>query len=50
MGREETLCSSFAKRFAAANAMQVTTDAVQILGGDGQADPATRDRARHLHA
>jgi acyl-CoA dehydrogenase len=35
MGRESTLYSSFAKRFAADTAMKVTTDAVQVLGGYG---------------
>jgi acyl-CoA dehydrogenase len=35
MGREATLHSSFAKRFAADTAMKVTTDAVQVLGGYG---------------
>jgi acyl-CoA dehydrogenase len=35
MGREATLSSSFAKRFAADTAMKVTTDAVQVLGGYG---------------
>jgi acyl-CoA dehydrogenase len=35
MGREATLNSSFAKRFAADTAMKVTTDAVQVLGGYG---------------
>jgi acyl-CoA dehydrogenase len=35
MGREATLCSSFAKRFAADTAMKVTTDAVQVFGGYG---------------
>jgi acyl-CoA dehydrogenase len=35
MGREATLYSSFAKRFAADTAMKVTTDAVQVLGGYG---------------
>ena len=35
MGREATLASSFAKRFAADTAMKVTTDAVQVLGGYG---------------
>jgi acyl-CoA dehydrogenase len=34
-GRESTLYSSFAKRFAADTAMKVTTDAVQVLGGYG---------------
>jgi acyl-CoA dehydrogenase len=34
-GREATLYSSFAKRFAADAAMKVTTDAVQVLGGYG---------------
>jgi acyl-CoA dehydrogenase len=34
-GREATLYSSFAKRFAADTAMKVTTDAVQVLGGYG---------------
>jgi len=35
MGREATLYSSFAKRFAADTAMKVTTDAVQVFGGYG---------------
>src|SRR6476469_3547041 len=35
MGRDATLHSSFAKRFAADTAMKVTTDAVQVLGGYG---------------
>jgi acyl-CoA dehydrogenase len=35
LGREATLYSSFAKRFAADTAMKVTTDAVQVLGGYG---------------
>jgi acyl-CoA dehydrogenase len=35
MGRQATLYSSFAKRFAADTAMKVTTDAVQVLGGYG---------------
>ncbi len=35
LGRESTLYSSFAKRFAADTAMKVTTDAVQVLGGYG---------------
>ena len=35
LGREATLNSSFAKRFAADTAMKVTTDAVQVLGGYG---------------
>ena len=35
MGREATLYSSFAKRFAADTAMKVATDAVQVLGGYG---------------
>jgi acyl-CoA dehydrogenase len=35
LGREATLHSSFAKRFAADTAMKVTTDAVQVLGGYG---------------
>jgi acyl-CoA dehydrogenase len=35
MGRDATLYSSFAKRFAADTAMKVTTDAVQVLGGYG---------------
>jgi acyl-CoA dehydrogenase len=35
MGREATLHSSFAKRFAADTAMKVATDAVQVLGGYG---------------
>ncbi len=35
LGREATLASSFAKRFAADMAMKVTTDAVQVLGGYG---------------
>jgi acyl-CoA dehydrogenase len=34
-GRESTLYSSFAKRFAADTAMKVTTDAVQVFGGYG---------------
>jgi acyl-CoA dehydrogenase len=34
-GREATLYSSFAKRFAADAAMMVSTDAVQVLGGYG---------------
>jgi acyl-CoA dehydrogenase len=34
-GRKATLYSSMAKRFAADSAMEVTTDAVQILGGYG---------------
>jgi acyl-CoA dehydrogenase len=34
-GRRATLYSSFAKRFAADTAMEVTIDAVQILGGYG---------------
>jgi acyl-CoA dehydrogenase len=34
-GRDATLYSSFAKRFAADTAMKVTTDAVQVLGGYG---------------
>jgi acyl-CoA dehydrogenase len=34
-GREATLYSSFAKRFAADTSMKVTTDAVQVLGGYG---------------
>ncbi len=34
-GRKATLYSSFAKRFAADTAMQVTTDAVQVFGGYG---------------
>ena len=34
-GREATLYSSFAKRFAADTAMKVTTDAVQVFGGYG---------------
>jgi len=34
-GRDATLNSSFAKRFAADTAMKVTTDAVQVLGGYG---------------
>jgi len=35
MGREATLYSSFAKRFAADTAMKVATDAVQVFGGYG---------------
>jgi acyl-CoA dehydrogenase len=35
MGRDATLYSSFAKRFAADTAMKVATDAVQVLGGYG---------------
>jgi acyl-CoA dehydrogenase len=35
LGREATLYSSFAKRFAADTAMKVATDAVQVLGGYG---------------
>ena len=35
LGRESTLYSSFAKRFAADTAMKVATDAVQVLGGYG---------------
>jgi acyl-CoA dehydrogenase len=35
LGREATLYSSFAKRFAADTAMEVATDAVQVLGGYG---------------
>src|SRR5919204_501660 len=35
LGRDATLYSSFAKRFAADTAMRVTTDAVQIFGGYG---------------
>jgi acyl-CoA dehydrogenase len=35
LGRDATLHSSFAKRFAADTAMKVTTDAVQVLGGYG---------------
>jgi acyl-CoA dehydrogenase len=35
LGRDSTLYSSFAKRFAADTAMKVTTDAVQVLGGYG---------------
>jgi acyl-CoA dehydrogenase len=35
LGRDATLYSSFAKRFAADTAMKVTTDAVQVLGGYG---------------
>jgi acyl-CoA dehydrogenase len=35
IGREATLASSFAKRFAADTAMKVTTDAVQVFGGYG---------------
>jgi acyl-CoA dehydrogenase len=35
LGREATLYSSFAKRFAADTVMKVTTDAVQVLGGYG---------------
>jgi acyl-CoA dehydrogenase len=34
-GRDATLYSSFAKRFAADAAMKVTTDAVQVFGGYG---------------
>jgi len=34
-GRKATLYSSMAKRFAADTAMEVTTDAVQVLGGYG---------------
>src|SRR5918998_1173205 len=34
-GRKATLYSSFAKRFSAATAMKVTTDAVQVFGGYG---------------
>jgi acyl-CoA dehydrogenase len=34
-GRDATLASSFAKRFAADTAMKVTTDAVQVFGGYG---------------
>ena len=34
-GRNATLYSSFAKRFAADTAMKVTTDAVQVFGGYG---------------
>jgi acyl-CoA dehydrogenase len=34
-GRDSTLYSSFAKRFAADAAMKVTTDAVQVFGGYG---------------
>jgi acyl-CoA dehydrogenase len=34
-GRDSTLYSSMAKRFAADSAMEVTTDAVQIFGGYG---------------
>ena len=34
-GREATLYSSFAKRFAADTAMKVATDAVQVFGGYG---------------
>jgi acyl-CoA dehydrogenase len=34
-GRQATLYSSFAKRFAADTAMKVTTDAVQVFGGYG---------------
>ncbi len=34
-GRESTLYSSFAKRFAADTAMKVATDAVQVFGGYG---------------
>ena len=34
-GRKATLYSSFAKRFAADTAMEVTTDAVQVYGGYG---------------
>jgi acyl-CoA dehydrogenase len=35
LGREATLYSSFAKRFAADTAMKVATDAVQVFGGYG---------------
>ncbi len=35
LGRESTLYSSFAKRFAADTAMKVATDAVQVFGGYG---------------
>jgi acyl-CoA dehydrogenase len=35
LGKEATLHSSFAKRFAADTAMKVTTDAVQVFGGYG---------------
>jgi acyl-CoA dehydrogenase len=35
MGRDSTLYSSFAKRFAADTAMKVATDAVQVFGGYG---------------
>ena len=35
LGRDATLYSSFAKRFAADAAMKVATDAVQVLGGYG---------------
>ena len=35
LGRDATLYSSFAKRFAADTAMKVTTDAVQVFGGYG---------------
>ncbi len=34
-GTPNTLASSHAKRFAADTAMEVTTDAVQVLGGSG---------------
>ena len=34
-GEPNTLASSHAKRFAADTAMEVTTDAVQVLGGYG---------------
>ena len=34
-GRKATLYSSFAKRFAADSAMEITTDAVQVYGGYG---------------
>ena len=34
-GRKATLYSSFAKRFSADTAMKVTTDAVQVFGGNG---------------
>src|SRR5262249_57521402 len=34
-GMRATLQSSYAKRFAADTCMEVTTDAVQVLGGDG---------------
>ena len=34
-GRDATLYSSFAKRFAADTAMKVSTDSVQVFGGYG---------------